>query len=48
MGTSRDCPGDPVAVSRSMMLLGVLLFPVGLLLLVLLPLLPSERSRVDW
>lgn len=35
--------------SRSMMWLGVLLFPLGLLLLVLLPLMDrGEKSRARW
>ena len=38
----------PLAVPRSMMLLGLLLFPLGLLLLLLLPIVDKEKPRVRW
>jgi hypothetical protein len=37
-----------VPVSRSLVVLSVILFPIGLLLMVLLPLVDADKGKVRW
>lgn len=48
MGLDKVWTGAPLAVPRSLLVLSVFLLPLALLLLVLLPLVDREKSRVKW
>lgn len=48
MGLDKVWSGAPLAVPRSLLVLSVFLLPLALLLLVLLPLVDREKSRVKW